>query len=136
MKSKIAEGFLYLLLKAMSLFFRLAKNFRKNIKDFKGRYIFKSKDGSIRVSVIFKKGKDGKQDIMKVYKKEIENSNVAVIFKDASAMKNFLLSKHPDILNSVLKQDITIDGNLTYIYKFGYMAVHMGKIIKDGFKRK
>ena len=35
---------------------------------------------------------------------------------------NYLLSPKPDILGSVLRQDVMVSGNLNYLYKFAYMA--------------
>jgi hypothetical protein len=40
-------------------------------------------------------------------------------------LMGFLLSPKPDILGSMLRQDISIDGNLNYLYKFAYMAKHL-----------
>lgn len=121
---------MYLLLIIMSMSFRLSRKYRKHIEEFRGKYIFRSKDGLINVSVIFKKGRISKQDIMKVTRSGIEGANVTIIFRDASVVKYYILSKKPDILNSILNQDISIQGNLTYMYKFGYMASQLQKMLK------
>jgi hypothetical protein len=119
LKSGSAEGFLTLLLNLMSLVLLLDKDYRKNIKEFQGKYLFKSLDNSIVVSTQFKNGN------MDIAQKAIDAPNITVIFKDSKALMNFLLSPKPDILNSMLKQDITLDGNLNYLYKFAYMATHL-----------
>lgn len=115
-ESEMAEGFLDLLLKFMSLTFLVNKGFRKNIKNFDGRYLFKSKDNHITVAAVFGDGQ------LSVDKKPIGNTHVTVTFRNARALMNYLLSPKPDILGSILRQDVVIDGNLTYLYKFAYMA--------------
>ncbi|MDY6881648.1 MAG: hypothetical protein V2J25_07615 [Desulfatiglans sp.] len=119
MGSEFAEEFLQLLLRLMSLFFVLNRNFRRNIQDFNGRYLFKSRDNRITVAAVFKNKR------LKVYKKEIDNTNVTITFRDSKALMNYLLSPKPDILGSLLRQDVVINGNLNYVYKFAYMAKHL-----------
>jgi len=116
LESELAEEFLELLLRLMNLVFFLNKKYRQNIKDFYGRYLFQSKDKSITIAAIFENSK------MKVYEKEIDNTNVTIIFKDQHALMNFLLSPKPDILGAILNQDVTYNGNLNYLSKFAYMA--------------
>ena len=117
MGSQAAEGFLLLLLKLMDLVFMLnIWNFRENIEGFRGRYVFRSKDDSIVASASFKNGN------MKVYDKIIDKPDVTITFRDDKALMNYLLSPKPDILGSILRQDVTINGNLNYLYKFAYMA--------------
>lgn len=117
MGSQAAEGFLLLLLKLMDLVFMLnIWNFRENIEGFRGRYVFRSKDDSIVASASFKNGN------MKVYDKIIDKPDITITFRDDKALMNYLLSPKPDILGSILRQDVTINGNLNYLYKFAYMA--------------
>ena len=118
-ESEFAEEFLELLLKLMSLVFFLNKDFKRNIENFNGRYLFKSRDNKITVAAIFRDNQ------MKVYEKIIDRTDVTVNFKDAKALMDYLLSPKPDILGSILNQDVTIDGNLNYLYKFAYMARHL-----------
>jgi len=117
MGSDVAEGFLRLLLKLMAFVFMLdIRDFRKNIENFNGRYVFRSKDNSIVASAAFVNGH------MKVYDRIIEEPHITIIFRNDKALMNYLLSPRPDILNSVLKQDVMVSGNLNYLYKFAYMA--------------
>ncbi len=122
-ESEFAEEFLELLLKLMSLFFFLNKDFRKNIEHFNGRYLFESKNDNITVAAIFKNNK------LKVSEKKIDNTNVTVTFRNGKALMDYLLSPKPDILGSILRQDVTIDGNFNYLYKFAYMAKHLQLIV-------
>jgi ubiquinone biosynthesis protein UbiJ len=118
-KSEFAEEFLELLLKLMSLVLFLDEDFKRNIKGFKGRYLFRSRDNSITVAAVFKKNR------MRVYEQEIDRTNVTVTFRNEKALMNYLLSPKPDILGSILRQDVTIDGNFNYLYKFAYMSKHL-----------
>ena len=118
-ESEFAEEFLELLLKLMRLFFFLDVDFRRNIENFRGRYLFRSKDDEITVAAVFRDNK------LKVYEKAIGNTDVTVTFRNAKALMNYLLSPKPDILGSILRQDVVINGNFNYLYKFAYMAKHL-----------
>jgi ubiquinone biosynthesis protein UbiJ len=119
LQSEKAEKFLEVLLKLMGLVFYLDKDFRRNIRDFNGRYLFRSQDRQITVAAVFKDNR------LKVTEEEIGDTHMTVIFRNAKALMGFLLSPKPDILGSMLRQDISIDGNLNYLYKFAYMAKHL-----------
>jgi hypothetical protein len=110
------DKFLELLLRAMDLSFCLSRNYRKNIKNFKGRYVFRTADNVVAAAITFANAN------MKVYDKEIDKWNVRITFKDAPALQAFLFSKNQDILDSILKNEVEVDGNLNYIHKFGFMA--------------
>lgn len=114
--TEFAEEFLKILLEVMKLAFIFDHDYRKNIKGFAGRYLFCSCDHALKVAVVFANG------TMKVAEKEIPNPHVTVIFKDGKALMHFLLSGNPDILGSMLRQEVTPEGNLNYLYKFAYMA--------------
>lgn len=118
-KSGPLDLFLESILGVMSWIFYLDRDFKRNIKDFDGRYAFKSRDGIISASAIFSKEK------MKVKKYAIDDADVTVIFKDSQALKDFLFSKDPDIIGSILNNSIMTVGNLNYLLKFGYMAKHL-----------
>jgi len=117
MESESAEGFLDLLLKFMGFVFLIDfRGFKRNIEGFKGRYLFRSADDSITVSAVFDK------DQMKVSKKVIKNTDIIITFRNGKALMDYLLSPKPDILGSMLRQDVTLNGNLNYLYKFAFMA--------------
>jgi hypothetical protein len=115
-ESEGAEEFLELLLKLMKLVFAVDRGYRKNIENFNGSYCFLSRDGEISVSAIFADGD------MKVREKVIPHPNITIIFKDGKTLMGFLLAPKPDILGSMLRQEVTLDGNLNYLYKFAFMA--------------
>ena len=116
LESEFAEEFLQGLLSAMSMMFCVNKDFRRNIKGFNARYLFRSRDDKITIAAIFKGGK------MKVKEKKIDNTNITITFKDDKALMKYLLSPKPDILGSILNQEVTYKGNLNYLAKFAFMA--------------
>jgi hypothetical protein len=100
----------------MDMAFAVSRSFRKNIENFKGCYVFQTEDGAIKNSATFKNGD------MEVFERVREDWDVRVTFKNSGALRAFLFSKNQDILNSILKNEVDVDGNLNYIYKFGFMA--------------
>ncbi len=118
LSANATDKFLEFLLSGMDLAFSISKGYRKNIEDFKGCYLFRTADNLVAATVTFKDGD------MKVYEDEdeIEDWDVRVTFKDSAALISFLFSKNQDIINSLLANEVEVDGNLNYIYKFGFMA--------------
>lgn len=118
-EGEVAETIIIVLLSLMKLRFMVDRSYRKNIENFKGRYKFSSKVGGIAVLVKFD---NGKMDF-----KEIggNGANVTCTFKDGKSLINLLLSKDRDILRGLLNNEITLTGNLNYMYKFGFMANHL-----------
>lgn len=114
--SEFAEDFLQLMLGLMSMVLMFDHDFRKNINGFEGRYQFRSKDGCITVAALFR------NNWLEIREEEISNPDITVIFKDGQALMGYLLTPRPDILGSMLRQEVLLDGNLNYLYKLGYMA--------------
>ena len=122
LKSNIGEDVtdkLILLLEGMSLIFLFDRNFRRNIINFNGRYVFMDKSKKIYAGALFKNQR------MEVTDKTVANPSIEIIFKDAKALRNFLFSGNPDIINALLENEINTKGNLNYIMKFGYLAKHI-----------
>lgn len=115
------DEFLELLLKGMDLAFFFSGSYRRNIAGFKGRYLFRTADNQVAASAIFNAGD------MQVRESAIGDWDVRVTFKNAAAFRDFIFSKNQDILNSILANEVEVDGNLNYIYKFGFMARDLGK---------
>ena len=116
LEDEAAETFLEMLLLFMRLKFMFDPSYRRNIENFKGRYQFKSRDNKITVLVEFD---NGKMDIKETLSEDVD---VTVIFKDGRSLMNFLLSQNRDVLRGLLNNEITVNGNLNYIYKFAFMA--------------
>ena len=123
---KVTDRFLELLLRGMDLAFCLSKGYRKNIKGFNGRYLFRTADNLVAAAATFKDGD------MQVHEESTDDWDVRVTFKDAAALSAFIFSKDQDILDSILANDVEVDGNLNYIYKFGFMARDLGRRIGVG----
>jgi hypothetical protein len=123
LESEIAEEFLKLLLKVMSLTFRVNPEYRRNIDGFTGRYQFRSADNSVTVAALF----TGKG--LKVKEELITDPDVSVIFKDGKSLMNYLrsylLGRGGDVLKLVLNNELVLKGNVNYVYKFFYIANHL-----------
>jgi glutamate-1-semialdehyde aminotransferase len=115
-EGKLTDKFLEILLGAMGLAFLLLQGFRRNLVGFSGRYLFRTADGAVTAGARFA---DGWMEILH----EQDNAyDVAVTFNDPAALRKFLFSRDQDILASILANEVSVDGNLNYIYKFGFMA--------------
>lgn len=117
--SEMAEEFLQLLLGLMSVAFTLDRNFKRHITGFSGRYMFMSSDGVINLAAIFADNR------LEVREKVIRNPDITITFKNGKALMGFLLAPKPDILGSILNQEVRLNGNLNYLYKFAFMAKRM-----------
>ena len=119
LEDEAAETLLEKLLLFMKLKFMFDPSYRRNIENFKGRYQFKSRDNKITVLVELD---NGKMDIKETLSEDVD---VTVIFKDGRSLMNFLLSQNRDVLRGLLNNEINVNGNLNYIYKFAFMANHL-----------
>ncbi len=118
-ESRALDVFLELILRIVSLVLRIDKDYRRNIENFDARYAFKSKDGKIAASAIFKDNK------MKIRNSEIKDTDITVIFKDGKALRGFLFTENPDIIGAILDTEVSYIGNLNYLSKFAYMAKNL-----------
>lgn len=116
LRGEATDAFLELLLRGMDLALNLSRDFRRNIENFDARYVFRTADGRVHATADFARGD------MKVSPRAEDRWNVRVTFANTRAFQAFLFSKNQDILNSVLANEVEVDGNLNYIYKFGFMA--------------
>jgi len=116
---EMTETFLKVLLYCMWLNFIIDPNYRRNIRDFEGKYEFRDKAGGVKEFVKFKYG-------MMWLKEEIApDADLTVTFKDGRALRDFLLSPKQDILKSLLNNEVTVRGNLNYLLKFAFLATHL-----------
>jgi hypothetical protein len=113
---KVTDEFMELLLRGMDLSFCLSKSYRENIRGFAGTYVFKTDDGKVGCSAVFHNGE------MEVDPGVCSPYEARVSFKDPKALWRFLLAENQDILDSILANEVEVDGNLNYIYKFGFLA--------------
>jgi hypothetical protein len=120
-EDKWTDWFLRFFLWVFGLSFRLFTDLRKNIEDFEATYVFKTPNGSVRESAIFKR--DGKgRPIMTREDGEADNPDVTVVFKNGYVLKRYLYSlADQDILELILANDVLLDGNWNYVCKFLFM---------------
>lgn len=110
------DRFLEFLLRGMHLAFDLCKSYRRNIECFDARYVFKTRDGGADVTADFADGD------MQVHDDAKDQWTVRVTFANAAALRTFLFAGNHDILNSILANEVEVEGNVNYLYKFGFMA--------------
>lgn len=116
LESEAAEEFLETLLSLMRIMFVLNLEYRRNIEGFRGRYQFISLDRRITMAALFDDGR------MTVRETVIPDPDITITFRDGRTLINFILSPRQDIIGAMLRQDVRTEGNLNYLYKFGYMA--------------
>ena len=78
--------------------------------------MFATTDGKVGATAQFEDGD------MKVSGEAADDFTVRVRFKDAAALRRFLFAQKQDVLDSLLNNEVELDGNVNYIYKLGYMA--------------
>lgn len=126
LESAAVEDILQLLLNAMDLAFVLIPDYHRHIKGFNATYCFLSQDRSITVSAFFKNG------AMRVREMAADPANITVTFSDGKALMGFLLAPKPDILGSMLRQEVRLSGNLNYLYKFAFLAKRLQLLASGG----
>jgi hypothetical protein len=110
------ETFVELLLDGMNKGFDRSSSYHRNIENFKGSYVFRTEDNRVCLAAVFDGGS------MEVRESAPDEWDVCVTFQNVPAFQKFLFSQDHDILTSLLANEVEVDGNLNYIYKFGYMA--------------
>jgi hypothetical protein len=111
-----SDGLYELMLTSMDWAFHLCRAYRRNIDGFEGRYLFMTGDGLVRAAATFSGGN------MKVHPEGIDEWDVRVTFKDAAALRSFLLSRDQDILRSLLQNEVEVEGNANYAYRFAFLS--------------
>lgn len=123
----VTDKFLDIVLAGLDLTFSLSKDFRENIRDFQGTYLFRSADNAVASAAIFKDG-----DMQVDPEGAIDDWDVRVTFKDWTALRDFLFSGDQDILDLLLENKVEVDGNPNYIFKFGFMVRDLGRRLGVG----
>ena len=116
LEGEVTDEFLELLLHGMKLALTLSGDYRQNLRDFRGAYVFRTADGTVAVSATFA------GERMHVDEHALPDWDVRITFENPQAVWSFLLSKDQDILNSILRDEVEVEGNLNYVYKLGHMA--------------
>jgi hypothetical protein len=126
LEGKVTDKFLETLLGGMDVAFALSKSYRKNIEGYEGRLLFLTADHAVAAAAIFSGGD------MRVSREAIEDWDVRITFKDADALNAFLFSKDQDIINSILANEVSVDGNLNHVYRFGFLARDLARGLGAG----
>lgn len=112
------DNVLDILLKLMGLMFQLDHDYRRNIENFQATYVFTDFNDDFYTAVDFNNGK------MKISNKKVSNPTFKLIFRDSNALISVLFQGATDILKAMLNQEVDFEGNINYMSKFGYMALH------------
>ena len=132
--NQITPATIQLKLQAMALLLRLKPGLRQSVsgrhrlgpsRDFNAAFLFTTRDGQLSVHVIFRDGQ------MKVGRGPLSRPQVTILFKEADHMRAFF-SEGADLFAMLLKNDITFEGNLTYLARFGHLSV----LVQRGGKKQ
>lgn len=118
-EGRITENVMDTVLNLMSVLFLLDKEYRKNIMNFEAVYVFTDQKNDFYVTVVFHRG------VMKVHNRKVDKPTFMLRFRDNEALIKLLFSGAPDILNAMLNQEVDFQGNINYMNKFAYMALHL-----------
>jgi hypothetical protein len=116
---KNAPSALRTTLEFMCLAYSSNYELRKHIRNIHAKYHFSFRDYDTEIFLEFNKG------VMRVFPGNIELPDVSFKFNNSDAFRKLFFSTNPDILEMILKQDVVMDGNLTYMYKFMYLVRHL-----------
>ncbi len=120
---EVAQEYPWFLLWSMDWAFVLLPDFRKNLGDFDGRYVLRTEKGDFEASLIFQNGNLARQ------RKALNEWDVKITFMNAGDLRAFLFSEDQDMVNAILENKVSIDGNCNYLYKFGFMARTLVKMV-------
>ncbi len=124
-ESEIAEEFLQAMLNLMKLVYSLPLKYKENIREFQGRYQFLDRNRDITMAAIFDNGS------MEVIEGVIDNPNITVSFRNGRTLMNYLLAPKQDVLLSMFRHDVQTEGNLNYLYRFGFMARQLQRLLPE-----
>ncbi|MGA1821500.1 MAG: hypothetical protein ACMUIG_03120 [Thermoplasmatota archaeon] len=115
LEGEAADKFLELLLKKMSLAFCLDQGYRNNISNFSGKIAITAGEEA-EASAVFDGGD------MDVSKKDLKDADVRIKFKTVNAFRDLLTSGNQDILQFIIRDEVAIEGNPTYLYRFAFLS--------------
>jgi hypothetical protein len=112
----LTDGFLEALLRGMQAAFALSRNYRRNIEDFKAVFVFRTRDERVGATAVFRNGS------LTVESKPRSVFDTRISFRDAAGLRNSLLAGDENILETMLSDPVDAEGNLSNLYRFGYLA--------------
>ena len=112
----LTDGFLEALLGGLRAAFALDGSYRENIKDFSAVIVFRTRNNGVGATAVFRDGD------MSVESKPRPTYDTRLTFKDGEGLFRSLLAGDQDILDTMLTNPVEAEGNLSYLYRFGYLA--------------
>jgi len=126
LSGKLTDQFLEILLGGRSLAFALSRDYRRNIQGFRATYVYTTRDGSVACSAVFDNGR------MRMHREALPSWQTRIVFRDAGALRSFMLSDEPDSLESILADNVEVDGNLNNVYRMGFLARDLSRRLGVG----
>jgi len=118
---KTLEG----LLTAMELGFRFVPHWGERIRGFSGTLVFAARSASdprrkpVQATAIFDGGR------MTVLHEAADSCDARVTFSSPEALFSFIMSRSHDIVEALLTNSVETEGNLNYVYRFGFLVTEM-----------
>lgn len=110
------DTFLELLLAGMALAFLLLPSYRRSLHNCEARLVFRCTASTVAAAAVIH------NDAFSVERAPAGDGDCLVTFATPSALMRFLFAKDHDILDSMLKSEVTVQGNVNLIYRFGFLA--------------
>ena len=112
----VTDGFLEALLRGMAVSFALSDSYRQNIDGFDAVFVFRTRDGRVGATAVFQYG------TLNVESEPRSTFDTRISFQDSDGLSKSLLAGDQDILNTMLSSPVDAEGNLSYLYRFGFLA--------------
>jgi hypothetical protein len=116
----VTDPLLELLLGAMALAFEVCPSYRAYLKEFRATYIIHVRSSGIGCRVEFARERMEVKSTPRL--RPGEQATVTVTFANTGALDSVLLNTRQDILEALLKNEVQVEGNLNYLYKFAFLA--------------
>jgi len=135
LESEMAEGLLRWLVRGMGWISNIDDQFSKDINGFAGRYQFMTADKSVQVAVLFNRKE------RRVIEGSINDADVTAVFFERKDLIDYLVSvlreyhrkgEPPDAMKLILRHRVKIEGNVSYMMRFLYMANHVQLFVTGG----
>ena len=112
----VTDGFLEALLSGMEVAFALSSSYRRNIEGFAAVFVFRTRDNRVGATAVFKSGK------LSIESEPRSTFDTCISFRDADGLRKSLLAGDQNILDTMLSDPVDVEGNLSNLYRFGYLA--------------
>lgn len=116
LRDELTDELLEGLLRGMDVWAALSKGFRHNLDHWEGDLVLSTRHNDVAVTARFRDGD------MQVLDDPVSDYSARVEFQDGDALRRYFLSDEQDILESVLRNEVTVEGNLNHVYRFGFLA--------------